>query len=424
MRRAYQSGGRLVLVMCCAEILCMAGFATFPALLSRLSAEWSLTSAQAGLISGVLFLGYVLGGPILTGLTDRVDARRVYLCSTLVCSLGSLSFALIARGFAGALFAQALFGIGFAGIYMPGLKALSDRIEESRQSRAVAMYTSLSGIGLAGSYAIAGLAAGHLGWRAGFAFAAFGPVLAGVLVFAMMSPKPPAAPQGRVRWIDAFGQVLGNRPALGYILAYTAHCWELYGTRSWLVAFLAFVQLREAPPGSFLAGMEMTGVVGLISLTGIFSSIYTNEFAGRLGRARLVILVMLGTAALNALLATSWSLPMPITLALAALYYAMVMADSGALTAGTVAAARPGQRGATLAVHSTCGFSAGLFAPFVFGFVLDCAGGIERGPAWMLAILTLAAPSLLGAFLVGRLSGAGRMLAAAPAREAEGPSKA
>ena len=39
-------------------------------------------------------------------------------------------------------------GIGFAGVFMPGLKALSDRIEEHRQSRAVAMYTSLSGIGL------------------------------------------------------------------------------------------------------------------------------------------------------------------------------------------------------------------------------------------------------------------------------------
>ena len=27
---------------------------------------------------------------------------------------------------------------------------------------------------------------------------------------------------------------------MGYILAYSAHCYELFGLRAWLVAFLAF----------------------------------------------------------------------------------------------------------------------------------------------------------------------------------------
>jgi hypothetical protein len=34
-----------------------------------------------------------------------------------------------------------------------------------------------------------------------------------------------------------FRPVLHNRPAMGYILGYGAHCFELYGIRTWLVAF-------------------------------------------------------------------------------------------------------------------------------------------------------------------------------------------
>jgi MFS family permease len=87
-----------------------------------------------------------------------------------------------------------------------------------------------------------------------------------------------------------------------------------------------------------------------------------------------------------------------------------------------VAAARAGQRGATLAVHSTFGFSAGLFSPLVFGFILDVAGGTGNGWAWLMAFVGLGLPGLLGALAVHRLSGLQRPGAATPSREAF-PSK-
>jgi MFS family permease len=149
-------GSRLVAVMCIAEILCMSGFATYPALLPVLRTDWDLSNGAAGLIGGILFLGYVAAVSLLTSLTDRVDARRVYMFSALVAASGSALFATLVNGLIGALIAQLLFGIGFAGVFMPGLKALSDRIDEEIQSRATAMYMSLSGFGLAGSYFLAG----------------------------------------------------------------------------------------------------------------------------------------------------------------------------------------------------------------------------------------------------------------------------
>ena len=80
----FLAGSRLIAAMCLCEILCMAGFATYPALLPRLSTEWGLTNAAAGFIGGILFFAYAIGVPFLTGLTDRVDSRRVYIASCLV----------------------------------------------------------------------------------------------------------------------------------------------------------------------------------------------------------------------------------------------------------------------------------------------------------------------------------------------------
>ena len=400
------SGARLVALMCVAEILCMAGFATYPALLPVLRAGWGLSNTAAGFVGGVLFLGYVLAVPVLTSLTDRIDARRVYLVSCLIAASGSAVFALLADGFVGALIAQALFGVGFAGVYMPGLKAMSDRIDETLQSRATALYTSLSGFGLAGSYFLTGVVSAHASWRVAFALAALGPVIAGLLVFLLMPPKAPAPAATRPGFFTSFALVFQNKPALGYIFGYVAHCWELYGSRAWMVAFLTFAAgtATGSPNGTHNGGLDAPTLASIISLGGIASSIGCNEFAKRFGRANLVTGIMLTGFAFGIATGLSWRLSLIASVACLACYYAAVMADSGALTAGTVAAAKSEQRGATLGVHSMLGFSAGLVAPTAFGIILDLAGGAQSGQAWSASFVALALPNLIAIAALRRLA--------------------
>ena len=52
-------------------------------------------------------------------------------------------------------------------------------------------------------------------------------------------PKPKSGP------LLDFRPVFRNRPALGYILGYGSHCFELYGMRTWIVAFWTFVAARN-----------------------------------------------------------------------------------------------------------------------------------------------------------------------------------
>lgn len=236
---------KLVAAVCLAEICTMVGVFTFPALLPGFMDAWALTNTQAGWISGVYFAAYALTAPVLVSLTDRVDARRVYMVGALANVVACAGFALLADGFWPALVFRALGGAALAGTYMPGLRVLVDRVSAAARPRVVPLYTACFSLGSAGSYAVSAAVAETAGWRAAFGLAAGAAALAVVLVL-MLRPLAPEANPSPSRLLD-FRPVLRNRPAMGYILGYAVHMWELFAFRSWVVAFLAFAATMPAP---------------------------------------------------------------------------------------------------------------------------------------------------------------------------------
>src|SRR5436305_3221758 len=106
-----------------------------------------------------------------------MDARRLYVGSALLGAAASFAFALFAHEFVIALVLRFLGGIGLAGVHMPGLNLLMDRINRLYQGRAAGIYTSTYAAGSAGSFLIAGLVDEAFGWRATFIAAGIGPLL-------------------------------------------------------------------------------------------------------------------------------------------------------------------------------------------------------------------------------------------------------
>ena len=127
--RTRVSGVRLIVLMCAAEGLAVLGFSTFPALQPTLLAEWALSNTEAGWINGIYFAAYMAAVPVLVGLTDRVDPRRIYALGAVISVLSSLGFAVLADGFWDAMLYRGLGGMGLAGTYMTWLKALTDHID-------------------------------------------------------------------------------------------------------------------------------------------------------------------------------------------------------------------------------------------------------------------------------------------------------
>ena len=391
---------RVIAWMRAAHVVSMMGFSTYATLLPRLQDEWGMNNTQAGLISGMFFAGYMAAVPVLTSLTDRVDARRVYLVSTLVAAAALAGFALLVEGVKSAALLQLAAGAGIAGTYMPGLRALTDNVEGTKaQSRAVAFYTAVFGLGTSLSILLSGIIADSQGWRWAFGLTAAGPLVAGLMVIRGLRPRTPERAH-QLHVLD-FRPVLANREVRPYILGYAAHSWELFGSRSWMVAFIVFAQGLQIARGEASPAMSAVTIAAIANLFGPGASILGNELAMRHGREKWIWRVMLASGVLTCALGfASSTLSLYALAALIMLHMCLIMGDSSALTAGVVTRSPESIRGATMAVHSMFGFGAGFVAPLVFGVALDLAGGKASPPAWGFAFMTLGVGAIVMSALI------------------------
>lgn len=376
-------------MMCIGQIGNLLPHVTLSANLSQhLMPAWGLSAAEGGLMASGYAFGYMLAVPVLTTLTDRIDARLVLLGGSIVSGLATMAFGLFAQGFWSGMVIWSLAGLGFAGAYMPGLKALTDRLPAGDTSRAVTLYTSSFSLGVGLSFLVAQLVADGLGWRAAFFVTGIGPV-AMVIACVLIEPRRPAPRSGRLL---NFAPVFANREALGYILGYGAHCFELYGIRTWLVGFWTFVVSHQGAP-SWLSPVVLSVCFAVISMP---ASILGNEAALKFGRHRAITVVMIASACVAAVIGFNATAPGWVLALLLLVYGLTVPADSGALTAGMSAAAVSEHRGATLALHSTVGFGLSAAGAWGTGVALDMAGGPQSATGWLLVFVVLAAGIALG----------------------------
>lgn len=382
-------GRSIIFAMCLGQVGSLLPHVVVPSILAQfLIPQWHLSGAEAGLLAGSYAAGYMVAVPVLATLTDRIDARLILIAGSVLSAAATLAFGMFAVGLWSGMALWGLAGVGFAGAYMPGLKALTDRLSPGDSSRAVTLYTSSFSLGVGLSFLLSQLVAENWGWRSAFFATGFGPV-AMIIVCLLLKPMTPRPAQGRL--LD-FAPVIRNRRAMGFVLGYGAHCFELYGIRTWLVAFWTFVTLSHSDS----AVLSPIAISFLFSVLAMPASILGNEFALKAGRHRAISIVMFASA-LTAVSIGFFADKSPWFLLPLILIYALtVPADSGALTAGMASAANPNNRGATMALHSTIGFGLSGLGSWGVGVALDAAGGPQQASAWFAAFSVLAAGILIG----------------------------
>ncbi|MBU3562097.1 MFS transporter [Polynucleobacter hallstattensis] len=375
-------------LMLVAQTCALLGFACYAVVLTTLQDEWHLSNLQSGLIASAFFFGYMLMVPLATALTDRVDAKQVYLVGGLSATCGLLGMSFFAYNFWTALIFMALNGVGLAGTYMPGLKILSDRIQTGELTRHIAFYTAFFGIGTGFSYLCSGWILSSLGWRYVFGIIALGPFTALLIVLLFIPALAHEKWHGPVSIrlqdifpLDKWRLVLQDKTASGFIFGYTVHSIELFASRSWIVAFFGFCAMMTGDPFLFTA----TTLAGVINFFGVPASIIGNEIALRIGRQKWIFFVMLSSAAFGVALACSTGQSWWLIIALAVGHTIFIMADSSTLTAGLVISAKDNIKGAAMGLHSLMGFGGGLLGPAIFGFVLDLTGSRASQISWVWA---------------------------------------
>jgi len=159
MSTRLSHGARLVGIVCAAQVFVQLGAGYWPVLLPEMMKRWALSNSEAGWITSAFYATYMVSVPVLVTLTDRIDAKRVYLFGVGCTLLAHLAFGLLAEGFWSALALRGLAGMGWAGTYMTGLKLLADQVDARMMSRAVTGHAASIGISGAMSYVLGDLLA-------------------------------------------------------------------------------------------------------------------------------------------------------------------------------------------------------------------------------------------------------------------------
>lgn len=387
--RASAATGMIIVLAC--EVLVMAGFFSFPALIPTFVSEWQLSNTQAGWIAGIYFAGYVASVLFLVRMTDQLDARIIFIGSALLISVAWAGFAWLAVGFWSGLVFRFVGGIGFAGTYMPGLRVMLDRLHEKHHRLAVTLYMAGASLGGSASFLLAGYVGAALGWQAVFFVASAVALVAALLIALFVRPTASELPRAYSSIFDVL-DVFRNRAAMGYVLAYGAHNWEIFALNSWIVAFLTFSRQLQPQAGNW---PEPTTVGTAIGIVGIGAILLGGALTSRFGQIRTLSVIMLSSGVTACMLGFLAHLPYQVLVLFVLAYSVLAYADSPGLTSGVIAAARPGRQGSTLALHTLTGFITATAAPPLVGWVLDLSGG-DTPTSWGLSFASFGAVVALG----------------------------
>ena len=384
----------LLILMCFSLILSNVSFAIWPIYLVEFRDTWSLSNTDIGWISGSYFIGYLALTPVYVGLTDKLDAKWIFITASLSTSLACVCLIFLAQGFWSTCLIWAIVGSGLAGTYMPGLQVLNSRLNNIERVKFTPWYTSSFGIANGISFVIIGYIFVNYSWQFACFSAAMTSTLASILVFLLVKNQKPKSPKLNTnRYFFDLRPAFQNSKALSYILCYGTHTYELFAYRAWIFGFIAWSSLNS--PDSISLDL-ISFIIGIIMILGMIASLIGAKICLDFGRRKILILIGGFTFIISIFCAISISLPLWYLILLLGLYHFFIMFDSGALTAGTVAASQDHERGATLALHSLIGFGGGALAGPIIGLILDLAGGSENSLAWSFAFITMG----LGSFLV------------------------
>lgn len=378
----------LVSAFCVALVLTLMGFMAPAAVLGEIIRDWQLSNAQAGWLGGALFGGYILTVPVLTAYTDRIDPKRIYLTCAALGAIGNFGFGFVADDLWSGVGFRLLTGIGLAGTFMPGLKALTDRLTgDKTQQRGATYYTSCFALGSGLSILVAGTAADLLDWRWAFTMAGVGGTAAFLIVAAVL-PSNPSDPDARPPGAALdFRPVFKDRAVMAYVAASLGVAWEVFSSRVWLVTFFLFLQTRLPAAET---GWSPVVWATIVALVGVPTAMFIGEMSVRYDRRRILI----WTAVVSTLLCVAIGLTVDtgyeLSLILCILFGMFSYGRSSSTTAGTVSVADPKRRGSALAVQAFIGFSGGILGPLAYGIALDAAGGSGTAAAWGIAMFVMA----------------------------------
>src|SRR6201996_5602448 len=165
---------------------------------SQSQLEWAINSYTL-VFAGLLFTFGVIG--------DRIGRRRVLMAGLILFGVGSL-FSAYSHSPDVLIAARAVMGLGGAAVMPQTLSIISNVFEPGERAKAIGLWTSAVGVGVAIGPVLGGLLLAHFWW--GSVFLINVPVtIAGVIASIILVPESRNPAAGRIDYVGVLASVLG-----------------------------------------------------------------------------------------------------------------------------------------------------------------------------------------------------------------------
>jgi MFS family permease len=353
-------------------------------LLSIIAADYSLSSADVGLLTGSYFFTYLLL-QVPTGiLGDRFGMRRVLLWTYAVASVGAIGLGLVIGNYPAMLFFMALHGLGAGGFYPSSFGMMMQKVKPQQR----AFSSALIGIGMA-----LGLLAGMT--ASGSLYEIYHDIRVPILLLALPSilmlflfyrylPDTAAAPSAK--WSQYKAILLDFDLWRINLTTFTA----LYGF--WVAVTWGPTFLKVERGFSLGASGFFTG---LIAVSAIPASMFWGRMADRIGRKKVALFVLPASAFILLLLSLleGYYVLIGLLVLFGMLSNTAFVPSMLAWSADIVEKRHPGLTGASVGIFNASIMLSAVVAPVVSGFLRDQTGSL--GPALTAASLLMLGGTLL-----------------------------
>ena len=383
---------RMLALIALAELLGMSVWFAANAVAPQLAEQWSLSPSEAGWLSTVVQLGFVVGTAMaaVLNLADTLPSRWYFAGAATVAAAANAAL-LIAPSFRWALVCRLLTGVSLAGVYPPAMKMTATWFRD-RRGLAIGVVVGALTIGKATPYLV------HAIPGAGVApvvlSASAAALVAALLIGAGYSDGPAPFPR-RPFTLALVGVVLRDAKYRQVLGGYLGHMLELYACWVWVPAFLAASALARGETAASSAGW--VGVLSFVVIAaGAIGCVWGGVIADRIGPVRLVVGAMFVSGLCALLTPLVFGAPAFLLVPLLLVWSVSVIADSAQFSTLVTRVVAPYAIGTALTLQTSLGF-------LITTITIQLVPHIVTAVGWRLAFPVLALGPALGIAAIRRL---------------------
>ena len=356
-------------------------------------AMWQLTAAEAGWLTTMVQLGFVVGtaSAAVLNLADLLPSRWYFAVSGLVGAAANAALA-GAGDYRTALACRFLTGVCLAGVYPPAMKMAATWFRTDRGLAIGVIVASLT-IGKAAPYLVRSVDVS--GTRTVVLAASVGAVLSAILVAVGYRDGPFEFPRRPFSW-RLVASVARHRETRLATAGYLGHMWELYAMWTWVPGFLAAsAAVRAAAGDPVPLSAVYVLAFGAIAAGGL-GAVWGGWAARSMGYARVVTVAMAVSGLCSLAVGLFYGASLWILAPVVLLWGFFVVADSAQFSAMVTELSPPHAVGTALTLQTSLGFLLTMLTIQMIPALVEVAG-------WRFAFPVLALGPAAGITAIRRL---------------------